>query len=90
MTKTELIDRVATDTGLSKKDAASAVNAVFDGITTVLKEGGTVTITGFGTFEVRQRKERSGVKPGTTERITIEASKAPAFRAGSTLKASVR
>jgi len=89
MTKTDLIDNVASQTGLSKKDAGAAVNAVLDGIQNALSNGQSVQITGFGTFEVRQRQAREGVKPGTTEKIQIPASKAPAFKPGKTLKDAV-
>ncbi|NLG08727.1 MAG: HU family DNA-binding protein [Deinococcales bacterium] len=90
MNKSQLIDQVATESGLSKKQAGAAVNAVFDAIQAQLASGGTVSITGFGTFEVRERAARDGVKPGTTEKIRIPASKAPAFKAGKTLKDAVK
>ena len=90
MTKSELIDHVATQAGLSKKQASAAVNAVFDGIQTQLAAGNTVNITGFGTFDVRSRSARTGVKPGTSEKINIPASKAPGFKAGKTLKDAVK
>ncbi len=89
MTKSELIDRVAEQAGLSKKDAGAAVNGVFDAIQGALSNGESVQVTGFGTFEVRDRAARQGVKPGTSEKIQIPASKAPAFKAGKTLKDSV-
>lgn len=89
MTKSDLIDNVAQKSGLSKKDAGSAVNAVLDSIQGALTKGESVQITGFGTFEVRQRAARDGVKPGTSEKIKIPASKAPAFKAGKTLKDAV-
>jgi len=90
MNKSDLIDHVASTTGLSKKQAGAAVNAVFDGIQAQLAKGQSVTVTGFGTFEVRQRKARTGVKPGTSERIKIPASKAPGFKPGKTLKEAVK
>ena len=90
MNKSELIDYVATETGLSKKDAGAAVNAVFDGIQGQLAKGGIVQITGFGTFDVRERAARTGVKPGTSEKIQIPASKAPGFKAGKSLKDAVK
>lgn len=89
MTKSELIDNVATQTGLSKKDAGAAINAALDTIQGTLAKGDAVQITGFGTFEVRQRAAREGVKPGTNEKIRIPASKVPAFKAGKTLKDAV-
>ena len=89
MTKSELIDQVAEEAGLSKKDAGTAVNGVFNAIQAALSKGESVQVTGFGTFEVRQRAARDGVKPGTSEKIKIPASKAPAFKAGKTLKDAV-
>ncbi len=90
MNKSELIDHVASQAGLTKKQASAAVNAVFDGIQAQLAQGGSVSITGFGTFDVRSRKARTGVRPGTGEKIKIPASKAPGFKAGKTLKDSVK
>lgn len=90
MNKAELIDTVATSAGLSKKDASAAVNAVFDSIRNALADGQTVQVTGFGTFDVRERAAREGVKPGTSERIQIPATKAPGFKAGKTLKDAVK
>jgi nucleoid DNA-binding protein len=90
MTKAELIDKVADDAGLTKKDAAAAVNATFDAITGELAGGGSVTVTGFGTFDVRERKARQGVNPSTGAKIQIAASKAPGFKAGKSLKDAVK
>lgn len=89
MTKSELIDQVAERANLSKKDAGAAVNALLDTAQNALVNGDSVQITGFGTFEVRQRAAREGVKPGTSEKIKIAASKAPAFKAGKSLKDAV-
>lgn len=90
MTKSELIDQVAAQAGLSKKDAGAAVNGVFDAIQGALAKGDSVQVTGFGTFEVRNRAARQGVKPGTSEKIQIPASKAPGFKAGKSLKDAVK
>ena len=90
MTKSDLIDHVANETGLSKKDAGAAVNSVFDGIRDTLADGGSVTVTGFGTFDVRERSARQGVNPATGEKMEIKASKAPGFKAGKTLKDAVK
>lgn len=87
--KSELIDKVAEATGYAKKQAADIVNEVFSQITDSLKSGAKVQISGFGTFEVRSRAARTGVKPGTNEKIQIPASNAPAFKAGKTLKDAV-
>ncbi|HJB61992.1 MAG: HU family DNA-binding protein [Acutalibacteraceae bacterium] len=89
MNKTELVASVAEATSLSKKDAENAVSAVIASITKSLTEGEKVQIAGFGTFEVRERSERIGRDPRTSEEIIIPASKTPAFKAGKALKDSV-
>lgn len=89
MNKTELAAAVATKAEFSKKDAEKAVNAVIDSIAEALESGDKVQLVGFGTFEVRQREAREGKNPRTGEKITIPASKAPAFKAGKALKDSV-
>lgn len=89
MNKTQLIAAVAEAASISKKDAETAVSAVIASITKSLAEGEKVQIAGFGTFEVRERGERVGRDPRTSEEITIPASKAPAFKAGRALKESV-
>ena len=89
MNKTQLIDVVATKTGLKKKDAEAAVNAVNESITEALKAGDKVQIIGFGTYEVKERAAREGRNPKTGEAITIAASKAPTFAAGKALKDAV-
>ena len=89
MNKTELVASVAEATSLSKKDAENAVSAVIASITKSLTEGEKVQTAGFGTFEVRERSERIGRDPRTSEEIIIPASKTPAFKAGKALKDSV-
>ena len=89
MNKAELIDAVATSTGLEKSDAASAVESVFSNITTTLQRGGTVSLVGFGAFSVSHRSARTGRNPRTGETITISASRAPKFKAGKQLKDAV-
>ncbi len=89
MNKTDLIDAVAESADLSKADAARAVDAVIGSITKALKKGDSVTLVGFGTFEVRKRGARSGRNPRTGEEIKIKASKNPAFKAGKALKDAV-
>ena len=89
MNKTQLIDVVATKTGLTKKAAEAAVNAVMAAIENALVEGDKVQLVGFGTFEVKTRAARNGKNPRTGETITIPASKYPAFSAGSAMKAAV-
>ena len=89
MNKTQLIEAVAKQADLKKKDAEAAVNAVMAVIEGALVEGDKVQLVGFGTFEVKARAARAGMNPITKEAITIPASKYPAFSAGSALKASV-
>jgi DNA-binding protein HU-beta len=84
--KADLIDMVASKADLSKTDAASAVEAVIDGITSTLKQGDSVTLVGFGTFSVSERAARTGRNPRTGDVITIPASKSPKFKAGKALK----
>ena len=89
MTKATLIDAIAAKAEIKKVDAEKALNAVIDAITDALKAGEKVQITGFGTFEVKENRERPGVNPATKEKITIKASKAAKFSAGKSLKDAV-
>ena len=89
MNKTELVDSVAEASGLTKADAARAVDGVISSITGALRSGDTVALTGFGTFEVRSRAARTGRNPKTGEALQIAASKAPGFKAGKALKDAV-
>ena len=89
MNKTELIAAVAEKTELDKKEAEKVVSAVFDTIVEKVAAGEDIRIVGFGTFEYRERKERTGVNPRTKEQITIPASKIPAFKAGKAFKDAV-
>ena len=89
MNKTQLIDVVATKTGMKKKDAEAAVNAVNEAIAEALAAGDKVQLIGFGTYEVKTRAARDGRNPKTGETIKIAASKAPAFTAGKALKDAV-
>jgi len=89
MTKSELIDRVAQHSGLSRSDAARAVDAMLNTIEDTLRKGDEVSVTGFGKFHVSQRGARIGVNPRTGERTQIAASRAPRFTAGSDLKRAV-
>ena len=90
MTKAEFTDRVAAKSGLSKRDAANAVDAFLDSITDALRSGDTVSFTGFGKFSPQHRKERQGVNPLTGEKVTIPAARVPKFSAGSQLKQALR
>ena len=89
MNKTELIDSVAESADLSKADAGRAVDAVIASVTKALKKGDSVTVVGFGTFQVRERAARTGRYPKTGDTIQINASKNPAFKAGKALKDAV-
>ena len=86
MKKTELIASVAEQSGLSKKDAEKALNATIDTIIKAVAEGDKIQLTGFGTFEQRQRNARTGCDPRTGNTIEIPASKVPAFKAGKGFK----
>lgn len=86
MKKTELITAVAEQSGLSKKDAEKALNATIDTIIKAVAEGDKIQLTGFGTFEQRQRNARTGCDPRTGNTIEIPASKVPAFKAGKGFK----
>ena len=90
MLKKDLVDRIAMDAGLTKKQAAAAVDSMLDSITRALKSGDTVLLTGFGKFEVRTRAARTGINPKTLEKINLPASKVPAFKAGKALKVAVK
>ena len=89
MNKTELIAALTEKTGFTKKDAEKALNAFVDVVTEALAEGNRVQIVGFGSFEVKERSARVARNPRTGEEITIEASKAPVFKAGKALKDAV-
>lgn len=90
MTKQEFVDAVAHKTGMTKKDAGDAVEAVLDVITGALQAGDTITFTGFGKFSTSRRAERMGVNPRTGEKVHIAATTVPKFSAGSQLKAAVK
>ena len=90
MTKMDLIETVAGKVGLTKADAGRAVDGLLDAVSGALAKGEKVTITGFGTFEVRQRAARMGRNPQTGAPLHIAASKTPAFKAGKGLKDAVK
>ena len=89
MNKTQLVEAVAQKSGLNKREAEAAVNAMTAVIADALKAGDKVQLIGFGTFEVKARGARTGRNPKTGETITIAASKHPAFTAGKALKDAV-
>ena len=89
MNRKELIDALATKTDSSKADADRAIGALLEIISDTLEKGDSLSLVGFGTFEVRKRAARTGRNPKTGEELKIKASKAPAFKPGATLKAAV-
>lgn len=90
MRKPELAAAIAEQADLTKEKASEVITAVTDAISKALSEGESVSLIGFGTFEVRQRAERQGKNPQTGEAITIKAAKVPAFKAGKGLKEKVQ
>ncbi|MDY0277038.1 MAG: HU family DNA-binding protein [Acholeplasma sp.] len=90
MNKTELVALVAMKTDVTQKLASDIVDAVIDTISETLATGEKVVVTGFGTFEVRTRVERTGKNPRTGETIIVPEQKTPAFRAGKLLKEAVK
>ncbi len=89
MNKSQLVDAVAADSGLTKADSSRAIESFLDTVAKTLKKGDEVAITGFGKFSVVKRAARKGVNPRTGEAVKIKASKAPKFSAGAGLKAAV-
>ena len=91
MTKQDFVERVATKSGLERRDAAKAVDAFLDSITDALKSGQDVSFTGFGKFSTQRRAARQGVNPrNPSQKVTIPAATVPKFSAGSSLKQAVR
>lgn len=90
MNKTELIHQVTEQVHLSKKDVTEVIDTVLQTITEALRNGETIQLVGFGSFEVRSRAARKGRNPKTGEVIQIEASKVPAFKPGKLLKEGVK
>ena len=90
MTKSELIEQVASRSELTKTDASKAVDAVLVTVEDALRRGSDVTVSGFGKFHVSERGARVGVNPRTGERIQIAAARVPRFTAGSGLKSAVK
>ena len=89
MNRKDLIDALAAKTDSSKADADRAISALLEIISDTLKKGDSLSLVGFGSFEVRKRAARTGRNPKTGEELKIKASKVPAFKAGATLKAAV-
>ncbi len=89
MNKSELVEAVAKDAGLSKADAGRAVDSLLATVQKTLKKGDEVALTGFGKFSVAHRGARTGRNPQTGAAVKIKASKTPRFSAGATLKQAV-
>lgn len=89
MNKSELVDAIAQQSGLTKTDAAKALDATMDSVKGALKKGDTVSLVGFGTFSVKKRAARTGRNPKTGEPLEIKASNVPSFKAGKGLKDAV-
>ncbi|PID69924.1 DNA-binding protein [bacterium DOLZORAL124_38_8] len=88
-TKNDMIEKMAEAAGITKKAAGEALNAMLDSVETALAAGGSVTLTGFGTFSVTQRAARTGVNPRTGAAIKIPAKKVAKFKAGKQLREAV-
>lgn len=86
MNKGDLVQKLATQCDISKPKAEAALSALLSGISEALANGETVSLTGFGSFTVKQRPARTGRNPATGESLTIPASAVPAFKAGKSLK----
>ena len=86
MNKTELVAAVAESAGLTKKDTERVINAAIDAITASLVKGEKVQLSGFGTFETKEREARIGRNPHTKEEIHIPATRVPGFKASKALK----
>ncbi len=89
MNKAELVEEVAAEVGLTKKDVNNVVDAMTSAITNSLARGERVTLVGFGTFQVQRRKARQGVNPQTRSRIRIPAKDVPKFKPGRSLREAV-
>ena len=90
MNKTELIDKIAAGSGLSKADSKKALDATVAAIKEALVKGDKVQLVGFGTFSVNERPAHVGVNPATKDNITIAAKKVAKFKAGAELTESIQ
>lgn len=86
MNKTDLVNKIAEKSGLTKKDSEKALNSIIEGVEEALVNSDKVQLVGFGSFEVKQRAARKGRNPKTMEEIDIPESKVPTFKAGKDLK----
>jgi DNA-binding protein HU-beta len=89
MNKSDMVNSIAAKSGLNKKTSEEVLDAVIGSIEEALSKGDKATLVGFGTFETRERKARTGVNPQTKQKIKIAAAKAPFFKAGKILKNAV-
>ncbi|ANF95119.1 MULTISPECIES: HU family DNA-binding protein [Paenibacillus] len=89
MNKTDLINNISNNSGLTKRDVETVLNGFLDEITSALSSGDKVQLIGFGTFETRKRAARTGRNPQTGEELNIPESNVPAFKAGNKLKEAV-
>ena len=90
MSKSDFVDKLAAETGFTKKDAGAAVDAFLKVVSDSLEKGEDVQFTGFGKFYVQKREARDGINPQTKKKIKIKATKVPKFSAGTALKSAVR
>lgn len=90
MSREELIEKISTAAEITKAQAGKALKGMLEGITDGLKDGQKVTLVGFGTFQVSDRKERVGLNPQTKEKMVIPAKKTPVFKAGKQFKELVK
>ncbi len=90
MNKSDLVNKIASKTGLTKKDSDKALNATLEAISQALKKKEKVQLVGFGTFETRKRAARKGRNPATGKEMKIPASTVPAFKPGKALKEKVK
>jgi len=89
MNKSELVDKIVQETGLSKSEAENALNAMLDSIVKAVAKGESVTLIGFGTFKATPRAARTGINPKTGEKLQIAATTVPRFTAGAGFKAAL-
>ena len=89
MNKTDMVTKLAEKNGMTKKDAQKALNSLIEIISDEIKDGGSVILTGFGTFSIAERKPRTGRHPQTGQPIDIPAARVPKFKAGKVLKDAV-
>jgi len=90
MNKAELVEAVSDKAGITKKQAGSVIDAITDTVKETLSKGERITLVGFGTFHVMERKAREGRNPRTGKKLEIPAKKVPKFRVGKNLREAVR